>query len=93
MAKTPKERRAEEAAEAAAFEGRVDFPDSTTRPKRPGCEIPLYVVVWDAKLPDGSMRPSGNSWQSKKKAIEVRDRKIAAGTFRYTKTQYCGGFM
>lgn len=86
---TIKQRKENAAIEAADFAGREDFPASRlVAPMRQDCQTPLYCVVWMAT----NGKPTGNAWTSRRRAEQVRDRKIADGSFVRTVTHYCSGF-
>lgn len=85
---TFKQLREAQKAEAVEFMGRIDFPQSRCSPRTDQNSVPLYVVAWTWKD-----KPTGNSWTSRKEAERVRDKKIKEGTFLYTKTTWCAGFI
>ncbi len=69
--------------------GRQDFPESLAMPHNDYNPVALYGVLW---LDGSTGRVTGNSWTSKRKAVAIRDSKLADGTFFGTRTSYCAGF-
>lgn len=70
------------------IKGATEFPTSTTSPPTKDCTTALYGVLWTAS----NGKVCGNCWTSKRRAIGVRNKKQAEGTFYGTVTTYCAGF-